>query len=245
MHADHVAGLPGLLHALANSARTEPVGIFGPRGTVDVVSALRVLAPVLPYEVRVTELAGGEAFSLPGGLRGSCAAGEHALPVLGFRVDLRRDRAFRPDRARALGVPVGLWGSLQRGEGVRWDGGSADPDQVLGPPRAGLAIGYITDTRPLEALTALVRGVDLLVCEGTYGSDDDQAKAVANRHMTFRDAATVARDARAGRLWITHFSPAVENPAAFAPAATAIFPATTVASDGLATSLAFPEPADD
>ena len=81
-HADHIAGLPGLLHAVANAGRTEPVGIFGPAGTADVVRALRVIAPVLPYEVRVTELQGGERFSLAG----------------------RSDRLLRTGRPRAAGA---------------------------------------------------------------------------------------------------------------------------------------------
>ena len=35
------------------------------------------------------------------------------LPVLAYRVDLVRGRAFLPDRARALGVPIDLWSQLQ------------------------------------------------------------------------------------------------------------------------------------
>ena len=131
-HADHIAGLPGLLHAVANAGRTEPVGIFGPAGTADVVSALRVIAPVLPYEIQVTELHGGDRFTVVGGLLGSCQSGDHALPVLAYRVDLVRGRAFLPDRARALGVPIDLWSQLQVGEPVSWNGGSAIPTPCLG-----------------------------------------------------------------------------------------------------------------
>src|SRR3954462_2686336 len=63
VHADHVAGLPGLLHTLANSDRVEPVTLYGPTGTAEVVRGLRVIAPVLPYELIVTELEPGERFS--------------------------------------------------------------------------------------------------------------------------------------------------------------------------------------
>src|SRR3954471_22254923 len=69
-HADHVAGLPGLLHTVANSQRTEPLEIFGPRGTAAVVDGLRVIAPHLPFEVIVTELSDGDSCNLPAGLRG-------------------------------------------------------------------------------------------------------------------------------------------------------------------------------
>ena len=238
-HADHIAGLPGLLHAVANAGRSEPMRVLGPVGIAAVVEGLRRIAPVLPYEVQVTELQSGEGFPLPGGLEGSCAAGEHALPVFAYRVDLARNRAFLPDRARALGVPMTLWSGLQRGVAVSWQGGRATPDQVLGPTRSGLSLAYVTDTRPTAAVQRLVEGVDLLVCEGTYGGDEDQAKAVRNRHMTFREAATLARDAGARRLWITHFSPGLESPSAFASHATVVFPPAVIGHDGLTTTVSF------
>lgn len=240
-HADHIAGLPGLLHAVANSGRTEPIDIFGPAGTAEVLRALRVIAPVLPYEVRVTELLGGERLSLPGSLIGSCEPGDHALPVLAYRVDLSRGRAFLPDRARKLGVPIGLWSQLQDGDPVTWARGHAIAEEVLGPPRPGLAVAYVTDTRPVPSLPRFLQRVDLLVCEGTYGSDEDLPKAVRNRHMTFREAAALARDADAKCLWITHFSPALEDPDAFAANAKSVFSQAQIGLDGLKTKLAFPD----
>jgi ribonuclease Z len=238
-HADHVAGLPGLLHAVANAGRTEPVDLYGPLGTADVVRGLQSIAPVLPFVLRVTELTDGDRFVLPGGLTGTCASGAHGLPVLAFRADLNRQPAFLPDQAEALRIPVSLWNRLQSGEAVVWEGGSARPEDVLGPERRGLSFAYITDTRPLPRLSALAEGVDLLVCEGTYGSDDDLPKAMRNEHMTFREAATLARDAGVRALWLTHFSPALEDPEAFSANATSVFPNSTVGRDGLAMSLTF------
>jgi ribonuclease Z len=96
-HADHIAGLPGLLHTVANAGRVEPIDLFGPAGTAAVVRGLRTIAPVLPFDLRVTELDGEGAFPLPAGLVGSCAPGIHGLPVLAYRVDLPRARAFLPE----------------------------------------------------------------------------------------------------------------------------------------------------
>ena len=240
-HADHIAGLPGLLHAVANADRTEPIDLFGPVGTADIVRGLRGIAPVLPFSVNVTELIGGDRFVLPGGFAGICAAGEHGLPVLAYRVDLRRQPAFLPGRAEALGIPVTLWNRLQAGESVVWDGGSARPQDVRGPERRGLSVAYVTDTRPLPHLAVMVEGVDLLVCEGTYGSDDDLPKATRNQHMTFREAATLARDAGAQTLWLTHFSPALEDPASYVSNASSTFPNATIGRDGFAMSLSFSE----
>lgn len=241
VHADHVAGLPGLLHAVANADRVEPISIFGPIGTGRIVAALRAIAPVLPYAVEVTELGDGDGLTLPGGMVGRVAVGEHGLPCIAFRVDLSRARRFLPDRARELGVPQPLWRRLQDGESVGWDGSQAEPDEVLGPPRRGVALAYVTDTRPVSALVALVAGVDLLVCEANYGDSADVAKAAEWGHMTFAEAASLAAAGSVDRLWLTHFSPSVADPEAFLANATANFPDTTVGWSGLATTLAFPD----
>ena len=238
-HADHIAGLPGLLHSVANAGRTDPVDLFGPEGTGEIVAGLRVIAPRLPYELRIHELASGERFDLPSGLQGRTLAGEHGLPCLLYRADLARERRFDPGRATALEIPRQLWSKLQNGEPVTWPGGNATPEHVLGRERRGLAFAYVTDTRALPAFSPFLQDVDLLVCEGTYGDTGDTEMARTHHHMTFAQAATIAREANAGRLWLTHFSARLEDPSTFVGNATTIFPATEISYSGLSTTLSF------
>ena len=238
LHGDHLAGLPGLLLTLGNSGRTEVVQVLGPAGLSDAVARLRVIAPHLPFEVACRDLEPGETFELAD-LRGTCAEADHHVPCLAYRLDLPRERAFLPERARSLGVPVQGWKRLQKGEVVEWDGRLVAPDAVLGPPRKGLSIGLVTDTRPTPRLTELVRQVDLLICEGMYGSDDDLARAGERKHMTFGEAASLARDAQVGQLVLTHFSPSMTEPWACEAQARAIFPATRVGEDHLTMALRF------
>ena len=232
VHGDHILGLPGLLLTQANSARTEPLRIVGPPGATDVVKSLLVVAPHLPFEVRMYEFSGGDCLELDD-LRVTCALGDHRVPCLGYRLDLPRGARFLPERARALGVPLEDWKRLQRGESV----GNVAPADVTGPPRRGLAVSLMTDTRPTEALAALANGVDILVCEGTFGSDEDQPRAVERKHMTFREAAALAAQAEAKQLVLTHFSPALVNPEEFATNAREVFPNTVVGCDHLTFNL--------
>lgn len=240
-HSDHIAGLPGLLHTVANTGRTEPITIYGPVGLATVVEGLRVIAPELPYPVTVRELASGDSFPLPDGVLGTCIAGEHALPVLAYRLDLARQRRFLADRARALDIPTSLWRKLQDGQAVTLGGYTVGPDDVMGPPRPGISVAYVTDTRPTAGIAELIAGVTLLVCEGTYGDDAQAENAVRNQHMTFREAATLARDAGVQQLWITHFSPGVDDPQAFISNAQEVFPGAVIGHDGMTASLAFPD----
>lgn len=238
-HADHIAGLPGLLHSVANAGRTEPVDLFGPVGTGKIVAGLRVIAPRLPFELRVHELTSGDRIDLPANLTGSVLDGDHGLPCLLYRVDLARERRFEPERAGALGIPRQLWSNLQAGEPVTWDAGSAVPAQVLGPDRRGLSFAYVTDTHTLPDFPTFLAGVDLLISEGTYGDAEDTEMARTHHHMTFAQAATMANEARASRLWLTHFSARMDDPAIFSPNATEIFAATEVGYSGLTTTLNF------
>jgi ribonuclease Z len=235
VHGDHVTGLPGLLLTQGSSDRTEPVRIVGPPGLRAVVDGLRVVAPVLPFEVRVGELDCSEYLELDQ-LRVSCATAEHHVPCVAYRIDLPRAPRFLPEKARALRVPQNDWRRLQRGETVN----GVTPAEVLGPPRRGLAIGLVTDTRPSSAIAELVREVDLLVCEGTFGSEEDQPRAVERKHMTFREAATLAKHAGAKRLLLTHFSPALVDPEEYAQNARDVFEPTIVGRDHLTLSLPFP-----
>jgi ribonuclease Z len=238
LHGDHVAGLPGLLLTLGNSGRTTPVDVLGPIGMTAAVQHLRVIAPHLPFEVRCRDLSPGDTFEIDG-LHGRSGAGDHHVPCLGYRLDLPRGRAFLPDRARALEVPLEYWKRLQAEEPVSWNGRVVDPDQVLGPPRRGISIGLLTDTRPTPDLTALAQGVDLLVCEGMFGGDEDQPRAVERKHMTFGEAAQLARQAGAERLVLTHFSPSLVHPQEYVDRARAVFPETVIGEDHLTLSLKY------
>lgn len=237
IHGDHITGLPGLLLTLGNSGRTEAVQIVGPPGAAAVAESLMVVAPRLPFEVQCRELLGGQGFDFAG-LNITCAEADHHVPCLAYRIDVPRGRRFLPERARQLGVAVQQWHRLQRGEAV--DG--IEPEAVLGPVRPGLSVGLLTDTRPTDALVRLVAGVDLLVGEGMYGSDDDQARAVERKHMTFREMAALAKQAGAKKLVLTHFSPSVVDPELFGSNARDVFAESVVGHDHLVESLHF---ADD
>src|SRR5262245_1062857 len=239
-HADHVSGLPGLLLTLGNAERQEPLALYGPPGLAAVVAGLRVIAPELPYAVECHELAGGERFAL-GELRVACLPVEHSLPCLAYTLERPRGRPFEPDRARALGLPPPLWGRLQRGESVSWNGQTVEPDAVLGAPRAGLKLAFVTDTRPVPSLAEFVAGAQLLVCEGMYGAREDLPRVLETRHMLFEEAAAIARAGGVDRLWLTHFSPALTDPLAHLAAAQAVFPNTYVGVSGLTTTLRYPD----
>ncbi len=240
MHADHVAGLPGVLFMVAHAGRTEPLNIYGPIGTTYVIEGLRRIAADLPFPIHIHELKGGDRFALPGDLQGACTAASHGIPCLAYRVELARRPAFQAERAQQLGLPVQLWSRLQRGETLEFAGQTITPDQVLGEPRRGIACTFITDTRPTRDLSVLAQGVDLLICESMYDHPEDLPLAQANGHMLAEEAAGIARDAGAHALVLTHFSPKINDPSGAERAARRVFANTRAAQDGMVITLEYP-----
>jgi ribonuclease Z len=113
------------------------------------------------------------------------------------------------------------------------------PEDVLSGERKGVSFAMVTDTRPTDALRELVAGVDLLICEGTYGDDADLPKALQHKHMTFREAATLANDAQAGTLWLTHFGAGMACPEDWVHNARDAFPDVEIGRAGLTGQLIF------
>lgn len=247
MHADHVLGLPGLLLTLANAGKdaSEPLTIYGPEPLAEVVRGLLVVAPHLPYPLQLVTLTGGETVAPPGvdGVTVGSLPLDHAVPCLAYVLHAPRAPRFDAPRARALGIPVPLWRRLQHGESVEHGGRTVAAEEVRGPARRGLRLVLATDTRPTPGLVTLLRGdgagTDLFICDGMYGDPSEASKRWEVQHMTFAEAATLARDGGARHLWLTHFSPALSDPAACREQAAAIFPNTTVGHDGLTETLAF------
>jgi ribonuclease Z len=238
VHGDHIGGLPGLLQTMGNVMRMEPVVVYGPPGVRRVVQALRTIAPYLPYELTVEELDGPAQLPL-GDLIVSALPLDHSVPCHGYRFDLPRGRPFLPERASALGIPVNRWSELQAGHPIQVDGRSIQPNEVLGPPRPGLSLAFITDTNPIDPIIDFVREVDLLVCEANYAEESDRSKARERGHMLFDEAADLARRADARRLWLTHYSAAIADPAAYADIARAVYPSVELGHDRMTTTLRF------
>lgn len=242
-HADHIAGLPGLLLTIGNAGRTEPLYITGPRGVETVVQCLCCIAPELPYEIRFQELPPPPqhtAFSI-GALSVSALPLNHHIDCFGYSFTLPRAGKFDAARAKNLHIPVQHWSKLQKGETVTLDGDTFTPDMVMGAKRRGIKVSYITDTRPVDTIPDLIQGSDLFVCEGMYGENEKRENAVKHKHMLFSEAAELARRGGVGELWLTHFSPAMPNPEEFLELAQAVFPNTKIGVDRMHTTIAFSE----
>lgn len=243
-HGDHISGLPGLLLSIGNCERTEPLTLVGPRGLKRIVEGLLLIAPGIPFELNFIEIPKtelGEPLEL-GPFTVTPFAADHAITCYGYSVEVPRLPEFSPERAREAAIPLLFWNRLQHGETVTAEDGTVyTPDMVLGEPRKGIKVAYCTDSRPKKTISEGARGADLFICEGMYGDPEQEAKAKEHKHMSFSEAAGLAKAAEVKELWLTHFSPALPNPKQFLSTATAIFPNTSCGKDRKTAVLSFPE----
>ena len=239
-HADHISGLPGMLLTMGNAERTEPLTLIGPKGLERVVNALRVIAPELPFPIIYKEINGNEeTFELADGYRLKAFRVNHGILCYGYTLELDRAGKFQLQKAMEQEIPKQYWSRLQKGETITDEQAVYTPDMVLGPPRKGIKLTYCTDTRPVPAIVENASGSDLFICEGMYGEKDKDAKAREHKHMTFYEAAKLARDAQVGEMWLTHYSPSLTRPEEYMDDVRKIFPAAKAGKDRKSVELDF------
>ncbi len=240
-HADHISGLPGLLLTMGNAERTEPLTMIGPKGLERVVTALRTIAPELPFPIRFLEINGLEQTFALNGYRLKAFRVNHNVTCYGYTLELDRAGRFQADRAKEQNIPLAYWNRLQKGETIEAEGRIFTPDMVLGAPRKGIKLTYCTDTRPTKSIVENAAGSDLFICEGMYGEPGKEAKAREYKHMTFKEAAGLARDAAVKEMWLTHYSPSLVHPEDYMGDVKKIFPMASVCRDGRTKELDFEE----
>lgn len=240
-HADHISGLPGMLLTMGNAERTEPLLIVGPKGLTKVVTALRVIAPELPFEIECMELTEAEQTLLFDGFRIEAFKVNHNVVCYGYNIVLDRVGKFDVEKAKEQGVEQRYWSRLQKGETIETEQGILTPDMVLGPPRKGIKLTYCTDTRPTDSIVRNAKEADLFICEGMYGEPEKKKKAKEYKHMTFYEAATLAKEANVKQMWLTHYSPSLVRAEDYMKDVRTIFPNAVAGKDGMSVDLMFEE----
>lgn len=198
------------------SGCNQPVELFAPAGITEYIALHQRLCQfTLGYPLHIHEISA----STPTALFQKAINGHpeylmewqplsHGIFTAGFAlVEATRPGRFDVDRAEQLGVPNGPERSrLQYGESIVLPNGRrVHPEEVLGPPRQGIKIAYVLDTRPCIGGEKLAQNADALITDATFPVAD-AGHAHESGHSTAVDAAELARRSGVQRLFLTHFS---------------------------------------
>lgn len=254
IHGDHIFGLPGLLSTMGNSGRRKPVTLLLPLGASKAIEGILSALTYLPFDIKILEFTNRKLSlnTIDKNLsleeydedRSSeiildIMELDHSTACNGYSFYLKRKPKFDMDKALENQVPKHLWNKLQKENEIFFEGSLYTPDMVLGQKREGIKVSYITDTRPMDSLISFIEGSQIFICEGTYGDNEDTEKAKMNKHMTFKEAAILAREARVNELLLTHFSPSIGSPEDYIENAKEFFTNTVIGYDGFTKILNF------
>jgi ribonuclease Z len=232
-HADHMAGLLGLIQTIGNKDKDVHLDVYGPRGSVEyfghmmkssvfdqqldiVVHEAKAKKPELicstsRYEIWAVEL-------------------EHGIPTLGFAFIEKDRRRMKVKRLEEMGIPPGpIYAKLQAGKDVEHRGKmikSTDVTTIV----HGKKIAFIADTAFCPQAVELAKEADVMIAEATFAASEEE-KAHQYNHMTAGQSAQLASLANAKKLYLTHFSQRYTSLADIREEAQAVFPDTELASD--------------
>jgi ribonuclease Z len=240
LHGDHCLGLPGMLARMSLDGRAGDIEILFPRPSdlemtrlLNTAVGRRRVNPV-PRGWRESEVRPPPPF------RVSARWLDHSLPTLGWRLEEQAGRTMDRGALEQAGIHGPAVGELIEQGSLTTPRGTFHLEE-MSHPRPGQSFAFVMDTRYCAAAVELASGVDLLVCESTFLSGDEELASTYG-HLTARQAAEVAREAGARQLLLTHFSQRYPDESEFAKEAAEIFPNVTAARD--LDVIAFPTRAD-
>lgn len=214
-HGDHCLGLPGVIMRLALDEGHLPIPVHYPAGGEEYFRRLCLAtagqegAEVIPRPVlEAGVIHVDDEFTI------RSAPLRHLVETYGYRVEEPERRHFLPDRLEALGIEGPEVGHLHDAGSVVVDGRTITLEEVT-ELRPGQSFAYVLDTAWCDGALDLADGADMLLCESTFlSADEDLAERYG--HLTARHAGRLAAEAGVGLLVLTHFSPRYHDEQAFA-----------------------------
>ncbi|MCS7079882.1 MAG: ribonuclease Z [Chloracidobacterium sp.] len=237
LHGDHCLGLPGVIQRLSLDGVTHPVDLYYPASGAEYVRRLRrasiftetavirehpITTPGVIYETARFRI---EAHPL-----------DHTVESWGYRLVEPDTLTLLPEKLAALGLQGPAVGRLKRQGFFDLPNGRRIAAAEVGRPKRGGSFAFVMDSRPCAGALRLADHVDTLLCEATF-LESEIAEADRYGHMTARQAATVAREAGARLLVLTHFSRRYRQTQPFIQEAAAVHPNVIALTDGMTVSL--------
>lgn len=229
-HGDHCLGLGSFLMRLNLDKVTHPIHCYYPASGKKYFDRLRY-GTIYHETIEVIEhpVSEGGLVHDDGHFRIEAAFLEHGVDNIGWRITEPDTRKYDQEALKVRGLYGMLIRELiEKGE-VTVLGKKVLLDEVSWM-RHGDSIAVIIDTRMCKNALDLARNAKILLCESTY-LEEHEDLAFDHYHLTAKQAATLAKEAGAHKLILTHFSARYQNLEGFEKEAKAVFPNVFIAED--------------
>ncbi len=235
IHGDHVIGVAGLIRTLALNGRAKPLYIFVPSGEENAVKALATFDrafihyPIIIKAIKNGPILKGKNFTV------DAFPLNHSVKTHGFLFKQADKHHFIKEKCDRLGIKGTMFSDLQKRGRIAINGKTINLKDVTLPER-GIRIVYVTDTRPAKSAVKAASHADLLIHESTY-EETFKKLAIQRKHSTAKEAATVAKRAKAKKLVLFHMSARYRETDKILNEARKVFRNTAVACDGMRVSI--------
>jgi len=210
-HLDHILGIGGLVSTYLRWEAIESLEIYGGKSALDRIRDLlfrvviRGIKP--PFPIELIPVDGGAVIEEQDLTVTAFPVNHRGPDCFGYVFEEKGHRPFLPKKAEELEIPQGPWRrDLVHGKKTTLpDGREISPEQVLGVFEPGTKLTIVGDTGETDTLLPFCRNSDGLVIEATYLQEKEEM-ASEYSHITAMEAAKLAKDAEAGKLFLTHVS---------------------------------------
>jgi ribonuclease Z len=212
-HGDHVSGLIGLIQTMSEINKGFTLHVYGPKGSKEKMGhLLKSCYFALRIGVKVHELdpKGVDTFLENEEYKLECVKLNHSIPCLGYNFILKDKIRIDMKKVKTLGLKEGKWlQKIQNNKTVKVQGKEIKPKQIsfIEPSKK---ISFVLDTCFTKNAVKLSMNANLLISESVY-TNEFQELATKYKHMTAKDAATIAKYAKVKKLILTHFSQRYKN----------------------------------
>jgi ribonuclease Z len=230
-HADHWAGLIGLMQTMNLEKRKRPLEIYGPEAERFVGDILdldywgprfRIIGKDVPFEGDgTTTIMKEDSFRI------ESTPVHHTVPSVAYA--FQESDSWNVDIKKAeklYGLKQGpLIGRLKEKGFIEVKGTRISLEDV-GIYKPGLKVVYSGDTKPCQTLLNLSKGANLLIHDATFAEEEE-----SKMHSGAKEAAVLAKKAGVHQLALTHFSRRYQDVRELEREAKKVFPNTIMAED--------------
>ena len=208
-HGDHVLGIPGLLQTLALNNYNRELEIYGPKGTksyIDKIMSLFVNVGKIKFKIH--EVSSGKVFENKD-FKIEAEQMLHGTECLAYSF-IEKDK-LRIDKNKLKKLKLGFSPIIQKlkeGNDVMIDGKKIKSKDITYLQK-GRKVSIVLDTRENKNIEKLSKNSDLLISESTYFDDEDLAKE--HKHMTLKQAVSIAKKSKVKKLILLHISQKYES----------------------------------
>ena len=210
LHGDHYFGLIGLISTMHLLGREKELNVYGPK---DLDEILNIQLEASKTKLRYPLIFHSFDFDRPQVLlnNGSVIVEtiplDHSIDCCGFLFkEVQQDRRMRRDKITQYNIPNYIVPKIKSGADFTLEDGTVIPHlELTRSAQKARSFAFCSDTAYYEAVIDQIKGVDILYHEATFLNDMEE-RAYQTKHSTCKQAATIAKKAKVGKLIIGHYS---------------------------------------